>query len=136
MDFSTYVSSFTVDLSKSTLSPTITYALSSTTITTSPSTTSTTSPYPPPPISGKFFGLAHQYLAKSRSKRWNILATPTQCVTFRFTERKDAIKQSRPDSSSVGQFQHELANQLGLHSKIFINVSLNCQIMSMATASK
>ncbi|KAH9271080.1 hypothetical protein BASA83_006834 [Batrachochytrium salamandrivorans] len=49
MDFSTHVLSFTVDLSESTLSPTITYALSSTTITTSPSTTSTTSPYSPYP---------------------------------------------------------------------------------------
>ncbi|KAH9269524.1 hypothetical protein BASA83_008474 [Batrachochytrium salamandrivorans] len=49
MDFSTHVLSFTVDLSESTLSPTITYVLSSTTITTSPSTTSTTSPYPPYP---------------------------------------------------------------------------------------
>ncbi|KAH6560611.1 hypothetical protein BASA60_000580 [Batrachochytrium salamandrivorans] len=55
MDFSTYVSSFTVDLSKSTLSPTITYVLSSTTITTSPSTTSTTSPYTPdPPTPGGY----------------------------------------------------------------------------------
>ncbi|KAH9272298.1 hypothetical protein BASA83_005391 [Batrachochytrium salamandrivorans] len=55
MDFSTYVSSFTVDLSKSTLSPTITYVLSSTTITTSPSTTSTALPYPPdPPTPGGY----------------------------------------------------------------------------------
>ncbi|KAH6589761.1 hypothetical protein BASA50_009853 [Batrachochytrium salamandrivorans] len=55
VDFSTYVSSFTVDLSESTLSPTITYALSSTTITTSPSTTSTTSPYlPDPPAPGGY----------------------------------------------------------------------------------
>ncbi|KAH6589423.1 hypothetical protein BASA50_010076 [Batrachochytrium salamandrivorans] len=45
----------TVDLSKSTLYPTITYALSSTTITTSPSTTSTTSPYlPDPPAPGGY----------------------------------------------------------------------------------
>ncbi|KAH6589390.1 hypothetical protein BASA50_010043 [Batrachochytrium salamandrivorans] len=55
VDFSTYVSSFTVDLSESTLAPTITYALSSTTITTSPSTTSTTSPYhPDPPAPGRY----------------------------------------------------------------------------------
>ncbi|KAH6579038.1 hypothetical protein BASA60_003419 [Batrachochytrium salamandrivorans] len=55
MDFSTHVLSFTVDLSESTLSPTITYALSSTTITTSPSTTSTTSPYSPyPPYPGGY----------------------------------------------------------------------------------
>ncbi|KAH6589767.1 hypothetical protein BASA50_009859 [Batrachochytrium salamandrivorans] len=55
ISFSTYVSSFTVDLSKSTLSPTITYALSSTTITTSPSTTSTTLPYlPDPPAPGGY----------------------------------------------------------------------------------
>ncbi|KAH9263457.1 hypothetical protein BASA83_013148 [Batrachochytrium salamandrivorans] len=46
---------FTVDLSESTLSPTITYVLSSTTITTSHSTTSTTSPYPPsPPYPGGY----------------------------------------------------------------------------------
>ncbi|KAH6600978.1 hypothetical protein BASA61_002105 [Batrachochytrium salamandrivorans] len=55
MDFSTYVSSFTVDLSKSTLSPTITYVLSSTTITTSPSTTSTALPISPdPPTPGGY----------------------------------------------------------------------------------
>ncbi|KAH6559871.1 hypothetical protein BASA62_000024 [Batrachochytrium salamandrivorans] len=39
-----------VDLSESTLFPTITYTLSSTTITTSPSTTSTTLPYLPDPL--------------------------------------------------------------------------------------
>ncbi|KAH6589144.1 hypothetical protein BASA50_010243 [Batrachochytrium salamandrivorans] len=48
MDFSTHVLSFTVDLSESTLSPTITYVLSSTTITTSPSTTSLSHIHHPP----------------------------------------------------------------------------------------
>ncbi|KAH6571294.1 hypothetical protein BASA62_003963 [Batrachochytrium salamandrivorans] len=58
MDFSTHVLSFTVDLSESTLSPTITYVLSSTTITTSPSTTSTTSPYPPYPFISRWIAAA------------------------------------------------------------------------------